>query len=176
MKDPHDIIIRPVLTEESYEGFPDKRYVFVVAPTANKTEITNALKNDTYAIWTDAPGGAEPPVPGRIDALALHGLDKDDIFVTLPVFFHHLSLPLGGPAHHHDNLEAVRDGEGRIVDLRYVDANGRACQYLGRARAEPREAGQAQPGQRRRRHARASLRVWRQRRRAACSASRRASA
>ena len=44
MKDPHDIIIRPVLTEESYEGFPDKRYVFVVAPTANKTEIKLALE------------------------------------------------------------------------------------------------------------------------------------
>ena len=45
MKDPHDIIIRPVLTEESYEGFPDKRYVFVVAPTANKTEIKLALES-----------------------------------------------------------------------------------------------------------------------------------
>ena len=45
MKDPHDIIIRPVLTEESYEGFPDKRYVFVVRPTANKTEIKAALES-----------------------------------------------------------------------------------------------------------------------------------
>ena len=44
MKDPHDIIIRPVLTEESYEGFADKRYVFVVSPTANKTEIKLALE------------------------------------------------------------------------------------------------------------------------------------
>mgnify|MGYP000659121536 CR=1 FL=1 len=43
MKDPHDIIIRPVLTEESYEGFPNKRYVFVVSPTANKTEIKLAI-------------------------------------------------------------------------------------------------------------------------------------
>ena len=45
MKDPHDIIIRPVLTEESYEGFPNKRYVFVVSPTANKTEIKLALES-----------------------------------------------------------------------------------------------------------------------------------
>ena len=45
MKDPHDIIIRPVLTEESYEGFADKRYVFVVSPTANKTEIKLALES-----------------------------------------------------------------------------------------------------------------------------------
>lgn len=45
MKDPHDIIIRPVLTEESYAGFPEKRYVFVVDPTANKTEIKLALQS-----------------------------------------------------------------------------------------------------------------------------------
>jgi large subunit ribosomal protein L23 len=45
MKDPHDIIIRPVLTEESYEGIPEKRYVFVVSPTANKTEIKLALES-----------------------------------------------------------------------------------------------------------------------------------
>ena len=45
MKDPHDVIIRPVLTEESYEGFPDKRYVFVVDPRSNKTEIKLALES-----------------------------------------------------------------------------------------------------------------------------------
>ena len=44
MKDPHDIILRPVLTEASYEGFGDKRYVFEVLRTANKTEIKLALE------------------------------------------------------------------------------------------------------------------------------------
>ncbi len=53
MKDPHDIIIRPVLTEESYEGFPDKRYVFVVAPSANKTEIKLALESVFKGIKVD---------------------------------------------------------------------------------------------------------------------------
>lgn len=28
MKNPHDIILRPVLTEKSYDGMADKRYVF----------------------------------------------------------------------------------------------------------------------------------------------------
>ena len=28
MKNPHDVILRPVLTEASYDGFADKRYVF----------------------------------------------------------------------------------------------------------------------------------------------------
>ena len=27
MKNPHDVILRPVLTEASYEGIADKRYV-----------------------------------------------------------------------------------------------------------------------------------------------------
>ena len=39
MKDMHDVIIRPVLTEKAYEGFEDKRYVFEVPVTATKTEI-----------------------------------------------------------------------------------------------------------------------------------------
>jgi len=53
MRDPHDIIIRPVLTEESYEGFPEKRYVFVVRPDANKTEIRHALESVFKGIKVD---------------------------------------------------------------------------------------------------------------------------
>ena len=45
MKNPHDVILRPVLTEASYDGFADKRYVFEVHPTANKTEIKLALES-----------------------------------------------------------------------------------------------------------------------------------
>ena len=44
MKNPHDIILRPVLTEASYEGIADKRYVFEVEKTANRTEIKYALE------------------------------------------------------------------------------------------------------------------------------------
>ena len=44
MKDPHDIILRPVLTEATYEGFSEKRYVFEVLRTANRTEIKYALE------------------------------------------------------------------------------------------------------------------------------------
>ena len=44
MKNPHDVILRPVLSEASYEGFADKRYVFEVEKTANKTEIKQALE------------------------------------------------------------------------------------------------------------------------------------
>ena len=45
MKDPHDIILRPVLTEKAYSLIADKRYVFEVAVDANKTEIKMALES-----------------------------------------------------------------------------------------------------------------------------------
>ena len=53
MKNPHDVILRPVLTEASYEGIADKRYVFEVYKTANKTEIKLALERIFKGIKVD---------------------------------------------------------------------------------------------------------------------------
>ena len=39
-----DIILKPVLTEKGYDGIEEKRYVFEVAISANKTEIKQALE------------------------------------------------------------------------------------------------------------------------------------
>jgi large subunit ribosomal protein L23 len=39
-----DIIIKPVLTEKSYDMMADKRYVFEVAPKATKTQIKTAVE------------------------------------------------------------------------------------------------------------------------------------
>lgn len=44
MKNPHDIIIKPVLTEKSYDYIPAKTYTFVVDKHANKTEIRQAVE------------------------------------------------------------------------------------------------------------------------------------
>ena len=44
MKSPYDIIIRPVLSEKSYDGMADKKYAFEVAIGANKTEIKKAVE------------------------------------------------------------------------------------------------------------------------------------
>lgn len=44
MKNPHDIILRPVLTEKGYDGIAEKRYIFEVAIDANKIEIKKALE------------------------------------------------------------------------------------------------------------------------------------
>ena len=40
----YDIIIRPVITEQSMADVADKKYVFEVAVSANKTEIKNAVE------------------------------------------------------------------------------------------------------------------------------------
>lgn len=40
----HDIIIKPLLTEKSYAGTENKKYTFVVAKKANKTEIKLAVE------------------------------------------------------------------------------------------------------------------------------------
>ena len=39
-----DIIIKPLLSEKSYAGIKDKKYVFIVKKTANKTEIKLAVE------------------------------------------------------------------------------------------------------------------------------------
>ena len=40
----YDIIIRPVITEQSMESVADKKYVFQVAIDANKTDIKAAVE------------------------------------------------------------------------------------------------------------------------------------
>jgi large subunit ribosomal protein L23 len=45
MKNPHDILIKPVLTEKSYDYLPSKMYTFIVDKRANKTEIRQAVES-----------------------------------------------------------------------------------------------------------------------------------
>ena len=40
----YDIILRPVITEQSMESVAEKKYVFQVAVNANKTEIKAAVE------------------------------------------------------------------------------------------------------------------------------------
>ena len=44
MKDPRDIIIKPVVSEKSYAAYDLNVYTFVVAPDANKIEIRHAIE------------------------------------------------------------------------------------------------------------------------------------
>ena len=44
MMNPHDIIIKPMVTEQSMNDMADKKYTFVVSKRANKTEIKKAVE------------------------------------------------------------------------------------------------------------------------------------
>ena len=39
-----DIILKPLLTEKGYDGIADKKYTFIVAKSANKTQIKLAVE------------------------------------------------------------------------------------------------------------------------------------
>ena len=40
----YDIIIKPVLSEKSYDGIPNKNYTFLVDKRATKTEVKMAIE------------------------------------------------------------------------------------------------------------------------------------
>ncbi len=44
MKTPYDVIIKPVISEQSMEDAQAKKYTFKVAVDANKTEVKNAVE------------------------------------------------------------------------------------------------------------------------------------
>ena len=45
MKNPRDVVIRPVVSEKSYASYEGNVYTFVVAPDANKIEIKHAIES-----------------------------------------------------------------------------------------------------------------------------------
>ncbi len=44
MKTPYDVIIKPVISENSMDQAAMKKYTFKVAPDANKTEVKKAVE------------------------------------------------------------------------------------------------------------------------------------
>ena len=44
-KNPRDVIVAPVVSEKSYACMDRGQYTFLVAPSANKTEIKNAIES-----------------------------------------------------------------------------------------------------------------------------------
>ena len=45
MKDPRDVILKPVVSEKSYALLDRNVYTFIVAPDANKIEIKQAVES-----------------------------------------------------------------------------------------------------------------------------------
>lgn len=52
MKSPHDIIVKPLITESSMMDMEEKKYVFVVDRSANKIEIKKAVE-DLFDVKVD---------------------------------------------------------------------------------------------------------------------------
>ena len=47
MKSGYDVILKPIITEQSMDMSADKKYVFKVADTANKTEVRQAVEESS---------------------------------------------------------------------------------------------------------------------------------
>ena len=45
MKNGYDVILKPIITEQSMDMSADKKYVFRVADTANTTEVRQAVED-----------------------------------------------------------------------------------------------------------------------------------
>jgi large subunit ribosomal protein L23 len=44
MKDPHDVVLYPIISEKSYAAIDDGWYTFMVDPRCNKSEIKDAVE------------------------------------------------------------------------------------------------------------------------------------
>lgn len=45
MKDPHDVVLYPIISEKSYAAIDDRQYTFMVDPRCNKSEIKDAVES-----------------------------------------------------------------------------------------------------------------------------------
>ncbi len=45
MRDPHNVLIRPIVSEKSYALMDQNVYVFVVDPSATKIDVRRAVEN-----------------------------------------------------------------------------------------------------------------------------------
>jgi large subunit ribosomal protein L23 len=52
MRDPHNVLLRPVVSEKSYALMDQNVYVFVVDPTATKIQVRQAVE-DAFNVRVD---------------------------------------------------------------------------------------------------------------------------
>jgi large subunit ribosomal protein L23 len=45
MKDPHDVVLYPIISEKSYNAIDMRQYTFMVDPRCNKSEIKDAVEH-----------------------------------------------------------------------------------------------------------------------------------
>ena len=61
MKTAYDVIIRPIITEQSMEDLDIKKYAFEVAKDANKIEIKKAMSAARSNARAPTPRAGPPP-------------------------------------------------------------------------------------------------------------------
>ena len=76
MKTGYDVLLRPIITENSMDMAAEKKYAFKVAQTANKTEVRKAVEEifgvDTSTSMSREPSQAAPPPPARLATAKSH--------------------------------------------------------------------------------------------------------
>jgi len=83
MYDPRDIIIRPVVSEKSYEQIENNRYTFEVAKTASKPQIASAVEEIFTVSVTKVNTMNVSGKPRRLRSRAGHTRDWKKAIVTL---------------------------------------------------------------------------------------------
>ncbi len=73
MKDPREVIIRPIITEHSYDMMSRNVYTFEVAKDANKIEIFATI---TPVFDAERFGIKNTPSPRHADILVFTGADQ----------------------------------------------------------------------------------------------------
>ena len=76
MRTAYDIIIRPIITEKSMEAVESKKYVFEVAPSANKVEIRKAIET-IFGVKVQSVNTVN--VQGNTKRMGVHVVKRSDI-------------------------------------------------------------------------------------------------
>ena len=69
MRDPRDILIRPIITEKTNDLIADKKYTFVVKKDANKIEIAYAVEQ-LFKVQVEAVNTAN--MRGKLKRMGIH--------------------------------------------------------------------------------------------------------
>ena len=83
MKDARDIILRPIVSEKSYEMINHNRYTFEVAKTASKPQIAHAVTEIFHVTVTNVNTMNVNGKPRRVRVKKGHTRDWKKAVVTL---------------------------------------------------------------------------------------------
>jgi large subunit ribosomal protein L23 len=83
MREPRDIILKPIVTEKTNEQMAEGRYTFKVDPRANKIEIKHAVQTIFQVTVKDVNTMRVPGKPKRMGVHVGHTSEWKKAIVTL---------------------------------------------------------------------------------------------